>query len=61
MLRSLVLAAAVLLTLGGAAATLTAGPGGVGMLIFGALVLVGCVFERVRYKRLATAPPDPRF
>ena len=61
MLRSLVLAFAVLLTVGGVALVLASRQGGVGCLFAGGLVLVGCPFERVRYKRLALAAPGPAF
>lgn len=61
MLRNLVLAFAALLTLGGAMLTVVVWPAGVELLMFGLLLLVGTLFERVRYKRLATAAPDARF
>jgi hypothetical protein len=61
MLRNLVLAVAALSALGGLAAVVIAGPTALGWLFGGLIVLIGTVFERVRYKRLATAAPDARF
>lgn len=61
MLRSLVLALAVVLTAAGAAGMAWAGPAALPWLVFGAVLLIGALFERVRYKRLLSAAPDPRF
>ncbi len=61
MLRNLVLGLAGLLTVAGAVATAAVGPAGLSTLVCGLLLLVGTLFERVRYKRLATAAPDARF
>ncbi len=61
MLRNLVLALAVGATLLGALCVTYAGPAGLPWLVFGLLLLVSCVFERVRYKRLAAGAPDARF
>ena len=61
MLRDLVLAFAVLVTLTGVALTVLFPPFGFQLLGFGVLLLVGTAFERVRYKRLATGAPDARF
>ena len=61
MLRNLVLALAAALCVIGAVATTLAWPAGVAWLAWGLLLLIGTIFERVRYKRLAAAAPDPRF
>jgi hypothetical protein len=61
MLHNLVLAFAALLTLAGGAAVIWGGPAGAPWLVSGLLLLIGSVFERVRYKRLAASAPDPRF
>ena len=61
MLRNLVLGLAGVLTLAGAVLTAAVGPAGLSTLVFGLLLLIGTLFERVRYKRLAAAPPDARF
>ena len=61
MLRNLVLTLAIASTVAGAVATLAIGPAALGWLIMSLLVLIGSVFERIRYKRLAASPPDPRF
>lgn len=61
MLRNLVMAVAALASLAGAVATVRGGPQGLGLLVFGGLLLAGSLFERVRYKRLAAGAPDPRF
>ena len=61
MLRNLVLALAILATAVGVMLVITTGPGGLGLLIGSGLLLIGILFERVRYKRLADAAPAPRF
>ena len=61
MLRNLVLAVAALAALGGVVGVVVAGPAGLGWLCGSLILLVGIVFERVRYKRLATTAPDARF
>ena len=61
MLRNLVLGFAVLLTVGGAMLIAVAGPAGLSTFLFGLMLLIGTLFERVRYKRLVGAPPDARF
>ena len=38
-----------------------AGPAALGWVFGAGLLLAGTVFERVRYKRLATAAPESRF
>jgi hypothetical protein len=61
MLRSVVAVLAVLVVIGGAVATLTVGPAGIGWLVMGVLVLIGLLAERVYYKRIVDRAPDPRF
>jgi len=61
MLRNIVLAFAVLMAASGAAAVATIGPQALGWLVGGIVILIGCVFERVRYKRLSASVTDPRF
>ena len=61
MLRNLVLLLAGALCVVGAAATAFAWPAGLAWLAWGLILLIGTVFERVRYKRLAAAAPEPRF
>ncbi len=61
MLRNLVLAVAALAALCGVVAVVVGGPAGLGWLVGGVVLLIGTVFERVRYKRLATRAPDARF
>ena len=61
MLRNLVLALAVLVTLTGVLALAAVGAGAGGWIAFGALLLVGTVFERARYKRLQPSAPGAGF
>ena len=61
MLRNVVLGLAIAITLAGVAGLVVVGPAVLGWLIFGLLLVIGSVFERVRYKRLTAAAPDPRF
>ena len=61
MLRNGLLGFAVLLTVAGAALSAVAGPAGVQLLVFGALLLVGTLFERVAYKRVRAGPPGAPF
>ena len=60
MLRLVVIALAGLL-LGGAVLSLTLGnaPAAAPMAVFGALLLLGTLFERARYKRIAEDAPGP--
>ncbi len=60
MLRLVVIALAGLL-LGGAVLSLIFGnaPAAAPMGVFGALLLLGTLFERARYKRIAAEPPGP--
>jgi hypothetical protein len=61
MLRNLVLGLACLTTLAGVALLLAFPPAGLQLLIFGALLLVGTLGERIVYKRVAPGAPDVRF
>ncbi len=61
MLRNGVLALAALTTLAGVLLIAVAGPAAIQLLVFGVLLLVGTVFERVVYKRVAPGPPGGRF
>jgi hypothetical protein len=59
-LRNLVIALGVLCILGGAAAIATgAWPGAFGPMIFGALLLLGTIWERLRYKPVEQGSPGP--
>ena len=61
MLRNLILALAVAMTVGGLA-LITLGVPAVQLPIFGVLLLIGTLCERVFYKRLEAAPAhDGRF
>ena len=60
MLRNLVLAVAVAMTVGGLA-LIAVGIPAIQLPIFGALLLVGTLCERVVYKRLEAAPGPSRF
>jgi hypothetical protein len=60
MLRSLVIAVGVLCIAGGALALATGmWPGAIGPTIFGALLLLGTVWERLYYKPLERSRPGP--
>ncbi len=61
MLRNVVLILAALVAASGLAAVALVGPRAIGWLAAGLVVLVGCVFERVHYKRLSASVTDPRF
>ena len=60
MLRNLVLALAIAMTVGGLA-LIAFGIPAVQLPIFGVLLLVGTLCERVFYKRLEAAPTHSRF
>ena len=60
MLRNLVLALGAAMTLGGVA-LIAMGMPAVQLVVFGGLLLVGTLFERVVYKRLEAAPAHDRF
>ena len=60
MLRSLVVVLGVLCIGGGGVALATgAWPGAIGPTVFGVLLLLGTVWERLRYKPLESASPGP--
>ena len=60
MLRTLVIAFGVVCFAGGLIAVLVGGAGaGWGALILGAILILGTVYERVRYKPLSAAKPGP--
>ena len=60
MLRSLVIALGVVCFVGGLAAFTGAGwPGGIGPTIFGALLILGTLFERLVYKQVESGRPGP--
>ena len=61
MLRNLLLGFAALMVVAGLALTAFAGPAALQLVGFGALLLVGTLFERVVYKRVAAGPPSARF
>jgi hypothetical protein len=59
-LRSLVVALGVVCVGGGLVAFTGAGwPGGIGPTIFGALLILGTVFERLIYKQVEPGRPGP--
>ena len=61
MLRDFVLGLAAVLTVAGAILVAAVGPAAIQVLVFGLLLLLGTLFERWRYKRLAPGAPDGRF
>jgi len=58
-LRLCVLAAGLLSLAGGVLALLCGGAGFVVPLVFGALLVLGVLFERIVYKPVDRAPPGP--
>ena len=60
MLRNLLLGVAGLMTAAGVG-LLAFGIPAYQLVIFGPLILAGVLFERVTYKKLEAAPPQPRF
>ena len=61
MLRAIVLAATGVLFALSFVMLAFAGPGALGFVIGSGVLLAGTVFERIRYKRLASAPTEARF
>jgi hypothetical protein len=61
MLRNLVLALAILVAAAGGVGVALVGRPAIGLLVTGLVVVVGCLFERVHYKRLRASVTDPRF
>jgi hypothetical protein len=60
MLRSLLIAIGVVCFLGGLFALVTGlSPPSYVLLFWGALLLIGTIFERVRYKPIETSAPGP--
>ena len=59
MLRTFVIAFGVLCLAGGAIAALAGAGGGWGAIALGMLLILGTVYERVRYKPLTSARPEP--
>lgn len=59
MLRIAVIAVGGICILGGAAALVAGFPGGWAALGFGAVLLLGTLYERVRYKPVETGRPGP--
>ena len=57
MLRNVVLVIALACLGGGMLGVLAGGPGFWGLLIWGVIFTLGTLYERVRYKQLATAAP----
>ena len=61
MLRNVVGALAAVAVIASGAAVVLGGPAALPVFVTSLLVLVGTLWERVRYKRLAPVAPDPRF
>lgn len=61
MLRSAVAAVAAVFVIASGAAVILTGPGALPPFAASLLLLVGTIWERVRYKRLQAAAPEPRF
>lgn len=59
MLRAVIIAFGVLCLAGGAIAALAGAGSGWGAIAFGALLVLGTVYERVHYKPLVTSRPGP--
>ncbi|MBV8978619.1 MAG: hypothetical protein JO261_00050 [Alphaproteobacteria bacterium] len=57
MLRSILIAVGALFALGGAALLIAGNLGGIPPLAMGALLLLGTVWERVRYKPIESTSP----
>ena len=59
MLHTFVIGIGVLCLAGGAVAALAGAEGGWGAIAFGAILILGTIYERVQYKPLATSRPGP--